>query len=230
MPLIPNKVEKLKVLAFKKPDRKGSSEEFIFLINPETLNSRHENKFNPSRGINTSGRTALYSVSQSDVWKLKLTLDNTLSRDHLPGLPADAADPVKEQVDNFLKACFYMDGDIHEPGFLMIEWGGFAIECRLKRIEISYSHFNSKGEPLRANLDAKFVEDIPAAKRIRLENKKSPDVSHHRIVLEGQTLSGLTKEVYGDASYYIMVAQSNQLDHFRKLEPGSALYFPPLEK
>ena len=224
------KIERLKVIAFKSPNRSGASKPFEFLINPDTINTRHENRFSRFRGINTSGRKAAYAFSSSDELTLQLTLDNTLSREFLPGGLFTTSAPVKDRVDDFLKSCFYMDGDIHEPGYLLVAWGKFNFECRLKSVAVSYSKFNEQGVALRANLDTVFVADMPDAKRIKLENKKSPDITHSRTVLEGQTLTGLTKEVYGDAAFFLTVAKANQLDHFRKLKPGSQLHFPPLEK
>jgi hypothetical protein len=224
------KIERFKVIAFKNPSRKGVSKTFEFLIDPDTINTRHENRFSHSRGINTSGRKAAYAFSVSDEMTLQLTLDNTLSTEFLPTIPLISSLPVKDTVEDFLKHCFYMDGDIHEPGYLLVEWGKFNFECRLKSISISYSKFNDQGVALRANLDVGFVADMPDDKRIKLENKKSPDITHSRTVLEGQTLTGLTKEVYGDSAHFLMVAKANQLDHFRKLKPGSRLHFPPLEK
>lgn len=224
------KIERLKVIAFKTPNRQGASQTFEFLIDPDTINTRHENRFRHSRGINTSGRKAVYAFSNSDELTLELTLDNTLSTEFLPAMPFTPNDPIKDRVEDFLKYCFYMDGDIHEPGYLLVEWGKFNFECRLKSISVSYSKFDDQGVALRANLNTVFVADMPDAKRIKLENKKSPDITHSRTVLEGQTLTGLTKEVYGDAAQFLTVAEANGLDHFRKLKPGSRLHFPPLEK
>jgi nucleoid-associated protein YgaU len=200
------------------------------LIDPDTVNTRHENRFTHSKGINTSGRKADYAFSSSDELTLQLTLDNTLSTEFLPASPFASGDTIKDTVDEFLKYCFYMDGDIHEPRYLLVEWGKFNFECRLKSISVSYSKFDDQGTALRANFATVFVADMPDAKRIKLENKKSPDITHSRIVLEGQTLTGLTREVYGDAAHFLTVARANRLDHFRELKPGSRLHFPPLDK
>lgn len=224
------KIERLKVIAFKSPARKGASKTFEFLIDPDTINTHHENRFNYAKGFNTSGRKADYAFSRSDEMTLKLTLDNTLTTEYLPASPFSSGAAVKETVDEFLKYCFYMDGDIHEPGYLLVEWGKFNFECRLKSISVSYSKFDDQGTALRANFDTVFVADMPDAKRIKLENKKSPDITHSRTVLEGQTLTGLTKEVYGDSAHFLTVAKANGLNHFRELKPGSRLHFPPLEK
>jgi hypothetical protein len=226
----PYKIEQLKVMAYKSPSRKGAAERFDFLINPDNITSRHNNEFSRQRGINTSGRTATYILSDTDQLSFQLLLDNSLSKEFLPGLPSESSTTVKVQVDKFLRSCFYMDGDIHEPLYLLVQWGGFSFECRLKSVSVSYSHFNSQGEPIRAKLDVLFVEDMPSSKRIRLENKKSPDITHSRTTLQGQTLTGLSKDVYGDASLYLTIAEANLLNHFRRLKPGGELHFPPLEK
>jgi nucleoid-associated protein YgaU len=49
------------------------------------------------------------------------------------------------------------------------------------------------------------------------------------LVRDGDTLPLLCERIYGDPGYYIDVARFNGLVHFRCLEPGTRLHFPPLE-
>jgi len=62
------------------------------------------------------------------------------------------------------------------------------------------------------------------------ENSQSPDLTHIRIVKEGDTLPLLCHQVYGDPKYYIAVAAVNGLNDFRNLKKGERIMFPPLEK
>ena len=226
----PYKIEKLKVLAFKKPERSGASESFEFLFNPETISSVHSNQFASKKSINSSGRSSPYALSSTDKLQLDLILDKTINREHLPGPVANSDLSVRQQVDAFLGACFYKDGDLHEPRFLKVEWGSLSFECKLKEVEVSFSVFNADGEPLRAKLSTTFFEDMPKEKSDRKDDQKSPDITHRRLLLQDQTITGLTREVYGDATHYLVVAKANRLNHFRKLKPGTTLHFPPLEK
>ena len=73
-----------------------------------------------------------------------------------------------------------------------------------------------------------LISDQDVKKRVKKENKSSPDLTHSRIVKNGDTLPLLTKEVYGTSAYYLRVAQVNKLDDFRNLTPGQELFFPPL--
>ncbi len=45
--------------------------------------------------------------------------------------------------------------------------------------------------------------------------------------LGGSTFKGL---IYGSSTYYLWVAQVNNLDDFRNLTPGQKIFFPPLEQ
>ncbi len=223
------KLEKLTIYAYQDSKRKKGEKTFEVMFNPTSFSTKYENVLQKNPGINTSGRSAKYARSQSESLSLKLILDGTGVAGF--GLSMLGAKTVKEQIDDFLELCFYMDGKIHEPKYLKIEWGilnGF--ECRLESVEIDYTSFDKGGMPLRAELKVVFVEDVDPEKRVKEEGKSSPDLTHTRIVKSGDTLPLLTRDIYGSSAYYVRVAQPNALDDFRNLTPGQTLFFPPLEK
>lgn len=223
------KLEKVQITAYANPKRKGKGEVIQFQVNPTQLSSRHENQFSRLKGINTSGRTAAYTKTFSDTLSITLIIDNSITVDNGIGLRPKSPS-VNQQVEKFLKTCSRMDGNIHEPRFLRLQWGSLDFSCRLQSTEVKYTRFDKSGNPLRAELDSVFIEDMPDDKRIRLENKKSPDITHTRVVRAGDTLPALCREIYGNADLYILVAQANQLDHFRRISPGQDIFFPPLEQ
>jgi nucleoid-associated protein YgaU len=97
-------------------------------------------------------------------------------------------------------------------------------------VAIKYTVFDREGKPLRADLTVDLISDQDPAERQKAEGKKSPDVTHVRIVRAGDTLPLLTKKIYGSSKSYLDVARFNDLDDFRRLRPGQALYFPPLRE
>ena len=66
--------------------------------------------------------------------------------------------------------------------------------------------------------------------RVALAQDQSPDLTHVRLIKEGQDLPSLCNEVYGDPQLYVEVARANRLDNFRSLKPGTKVFFPPLQK
>jgi nucleoid-associated protein YgaU len=66
--------------------------------------------------------------------------------------------------------------------------------------------------------------------RVAEENNASPDLTHVRVVKDGDSLPLMCYRIYGDARYYMDVARTNGLVNFRSLTPGTKLVFPPFDK
>ncbi len=228
-----NKLQKLKINVYGNRLRIGLPQDtFTVMFNPTTISTQHENKFSKLQGINTSGRTAKYAYGRSKEVRLDLVLDGTGVTDFgISTLLGLGTKSVPDQIDQFLNLCFYMDGQIHEPKFLKLQWGEGVLadfDCRLQSADIEYTLFDKNGAPLHAVLKTVFVEDVDPSKRNRKDGKSSPDLSHTRVVKSGDTLPLLSKEIYGSSQYYIRVAQVNGIDDFRNLTPGQEIIFPPL--
>lgn len=97
-------------------------------------------------------------------------------------------------------------------------------------MDITFKLFKPDGTPLRATAKAKFKGFVEDNLRIAQENNSSPDLTHVRIVKEGDTLPLMTHRIYGDSKYYLEVAKANQISNFRKLKVGQQIFFPPIEK
>lgn len=227
------KLEKLKIEAYGNHRRLGLPQKTLkVMFNPASFTMRHENKFGKLPAINTSEPRGLFSHGRSQSLELELIFDGTgVSDTGLLTLVGQGSPSVTEQIEEFLEACFYMDGKLHEPKYLTIRWGTGPLahfECRLDSAQITYTAFDKSGAPLRAKLDTKFTRQLAPEKRVRKEGKNSPDLSHHRVVRAGDTLPLLCREIYGSPHHYLFVARANRLDDFRNLRPGQELAFPPL--
>jgi hypothetical protein len=123
------------------------------------------------------------------------------------------------------------NGDVHRTNFLKVAWGSMPVRrCVLKSASIAYKLWKPSGVPLRAVITASFVDNSDDKTRVAKEKKSSPDLTHVRTVLAGQTLPALCTSIYGVPDHYVEVARRNGLDQFRNLVPGTRLVFPPLEK
>jgi hypothetical protein len=226
------KLAKLTILAFKKKER-GSplkARRFEVQFNPATLTLKHESVF--QTGVHYTGQR--YNHTRAAELKVKLVLDGT--QVGVMGIQALQHQPtVAEQVRDFLRACYRVHSDTHEAAYLTLRWGQGVLgksgfDCRLKSAEVQYTAFNRDGSPLHAEIDAVFVEDVLPAKQMARDRLSSPDLTHRRVVLAGDTLPLLCQEIYGSATHYVAVAAFNGLDDFRVLEPGRELLFPPFER
>lgn len=167
-----------------------------------------------------------YSHTNPDTLRFEFLLDRTGALGNL----ASGPEGVIPDINHFKKLTLDYEGEIHSPHYLKLIWGTLLYDCRLQSLEIEHKMFSPQGLPLRAVLKATFKEYIEDTKRDATQNNNSPDLTHIRTAKEGDTLPLMTQRIYGDSRYYLEIARINGLTNFRKLEPGSELVFPPIEK
>jgi hypothetical protein len=216
-------LEKLRIEAYDKPDYTGIViGVFTAFVNPSEIALSYEIKYDGEQGAGTTNsRMEFNSLKPGDL-TLSFFLDGTGAN----GTPAD----VQMMVAEFQEVTGY-HGDIHRTKYLKIAWGTMAIKkCVLKNASIVYKLFKPNGVPLRAVITATFTDNADDQTRVAQAQDQSPDLTHVRVVKGGDTLPALCYEIYGDPAYYLPVAKANRIDNFRKLTPGTRIFFPPLEK
>lgn len=231
------KLEKLKIEAFKTRDRASGDSVGTFeaMFNPTTLNQSYGNTYVPTQGANGKQEARFANVPPSTL-TLQLLLDGT-GVDQIGLLTLFGSNKtVGDRIDDFLKLCYHINSDIHEPNFLKVTWGKFhrhlngdGFRGRLESVAINYTSFNRDGSPMRAQLDIGITSDDALDRQASALNLSSPDLTHSRLVRKGDTLPLLTADVYGSPRHLIAVARFNDLDNFRSLDAGRELLFPPLD-
>lgn len=206
---------------------------FEVQYNPATLSMRHESVFQGQQGPGTSGEGG-WSHSRPERLSVTLVIDGTgvgyMGIELLRPVPT-----VAERIRDFLAACYFVNGETHEPAYLKLYWGQIvardaSFDCRLESVDINYTTFDRDGSPLHAELVAVFVKRLDPPKRAGQQQLSSPDLTHRRVVLAGDTLPLMCQEIYGSSKHYLRVAQANALDDFRNLTAGQTLIFPPFER
>jgi hypothetical protein len=224
----PFKLEKLKIKAYNNRRRRGNPiGTFEAMFNPASFKQSFEIQYAKGQGVTKSQKVVNYARSYSPQVVLQLVLDGT-GVDEIGLTSLRSRKTVQERINEFLDLTFHMNGAIHEPNYLTVEWGELNFWCRLESVQATYTSFERDGTVRRAELDVSLISDSTARKRMAKENKSSPDLTHRRIVRQGETLPLLTKEIYGSSIHYLRVAQASELDNFRNLTPGQELVFPVL--
>ena len=232
------KLEKLKIEAFSDSARGAATliGTFEAMFNPSTLSQSYGNEYNSTQGASGAQQARFANVPPATL-SLQLLLDGT-GVDQIGLLTLFApSKTVGDRIDDFLRLCYRINPDTHEPNFLRVTWGQFnrhlngdGFRGRLVSVAINYSSFNRDGSPLRAQLDISITSDDELERQKSALNLSSPDLSHSRTVRGGDTLPLLTSEVYGSPAQMLKVARFNDLDQFRELTPGRELLFPPIER
>ncbi len=222
------KLVKLRIIACNDPDYQDeTSDEYVALINPAQYDHRIQINYSAAQAIGASGTQLKYQGTKPQDLRLTFYFDSTGVL-HQEAASSGTIPSVVEQLEEFTKVTLDYDGEIHSPRYAKIIWGALIFEGRLVDLNVVYTLFGPDGQPLRAKAEAQFRQSVSPEHRVRSERSSSPDLSHVRIVREGDTLPNLAQEIYGDPSHYLEVARLNGLTSVRRLQPGQRLVFPPI--
>ncbi|MCC5946170.1 MAG: LysM peptidoglycan-binding domain-containing protein [Bernardetiaceae bacterium] len=223
------KLEKLIITPYS--DGKFNSavkdKKFTATINPENYTHSFSSNFSNDAVINASAKESKFQSSDLGTVSFDLILDDTGA---IPKVKGQESATVENQIKKFKEATYIYDGDNHQPFFVRISWGkNLQFRGRLSNCTIKVEMMKPNGTPLRANINATFQGYIDPPTRASKENKSSPDLSHLRVIRQGDTLPNMCYKIYGDPAYYLEVARANGLVSFRQVKPGMKIYFPPIK-
>jgi hypothetical protein len=215
------KLEKLLIEAYRDAEYTDQdSMSFTTMFNPENYSIKYEVESDDTSGSGTSGSAPTFQRLKAQDLTLDFTIDGT-------GATGETVD-VPDKVDEFLQVAYEYQGDEHRPRYLKIIWGTLIFKCVLKTANIQHKLFNPEGKTLRAKITATFTGFIEDNLRAAQEDSSSPDLTHMRVVKDGDTLPLMAFKIYGDSKYYLQVARVNNLKNLKKLETGQKILFPPL--
>ena len=221
------KLEKIKILAYNKPDYADNhkvGDTFSAMVNPESYVLDYKVEFAEGQGTGTSAATQRFNVKKPEEMAFEFLFDSTGIID------GRKRESVHDEVETFKQLLLEYDSASHEPKHFKVVWGHFIFKGRCNSLSITYKLFNPDGSPIRAICKAGFKGSIEETLRVATENPQSPDLTHYRTVKMGDTLPLMCFNIYGDSKYYLEVARVNKLYNFRDLIQGTELFFPPLQK
>ncbi|WP_196783684.1 CIS tube protein [Flavobacterium hydrophilum] len=195
---------------------------YTVMINPETIKWQRGIEYNEQQAPNTSAPSQKYKSTPVEKLNFDIVIDCT-------GIVDSKRVDMNQEISSLESIIYTYNGKIHRPNFVKVQWGkSLVFKGVLKSMDTSYTLFKPDGSPLRAKLSLGFSEYISPQSVEELDAKKSPDITHLISVVEGNTLPQLCEETWNDDSYYIQVAQYNELNKFRNLKGGQKLIFPPI--
>lgn len=200
-----------------------AGEPYEVLVNPASYTHNYSTSYNKKQATGTAAPTPKFEKINIEKVGMELSFDAT---GIIPGSSGD----VLKDILKFKTVVYTFNGSIHSPNFLKLSWGSFLFNCVLVSLDVTYTLFKPDGTPLRAKANVSF-EGFLDEKTVALkEGKSSPDLSHIITFKKGDSLPNLCYNVYGNASYYIKVANFNNIINFRNISSGTKLVFPPIKK
>ncbi|MBL7803254.1 MAG: hypothetical protein JNL02_05930 [Saprospiraceae bacterium] len=205
-----------------------TAHQFELPINPESYTQNFKVEYDTRRGHGASGTQPRFKSTAPEELRLEFVFDGT---DTVQGYKHEGI-AVKDQIDAFLTTVYDFVGTVHRPRFLAVNWGQLVFPCILTNLDINYTLFDESGEPIRAKLNATFLNYQAHEARARRDRRSSPDLTHRRLIQPGERLDLMTYKIYDSPKYVLQVADANELTSIRNIRPliGREIQFPPLDK
>ncbi|OJJ20899.1 hypothetical protein BKI52_09980 [marine bacterium AO1-C] len=227
-------IDNLKITAYKTKERsiakKSGKDDLCFktAVSVEDFSQFYGIKYKQSGGINTKKNEAKAAKNLPRKLQITIILDNT-NLFNADLYKQEATISIVSQVNHFLSVCYLDEEDHYSPQFLVVRWGDTSFDCKLESSDIKYSLFDTDGNPLRATIRASFTEDSNTEKAAK-KLQSNTNVTKEVITKSGDSLTSISKEMYGSASFYLALAKYNQIDHIRNIKPGTKIRTLPLEE
>lgn len=218
-------------------------DQFQVQVNPDsyTINHNvHYTRNNATGGHNEDAKVDRVSPETLDctiIFDATGVIPKTGPLDNVPIVGAvasvfssDKPLTVMEQIGKFTTVVYKIKEPTHQPRKVRLTWGPQTFDGVLSSMSLNYKLFDSHGTPLQVEARVNFESAIPEIVKAGQIKTSSPDLTHVRTVVAGDTLPLMTNNIYGTPNYYIEVAKSNRLFNFRKLKEGRPVYFPPAKK
>jgi len=141
---------------------------------------------------------------------------------------SEAQTDVRSEYVDKLDTLASVDPELHAPPLCQFVWGdGLSFTALVSSLDKTFTRFLPSGVPVRARVNVTFTECKPSDYRRELK-PESTDKTKAWTVTEGDTLWLIADEEYGDPGHWRTIADANDIDNPRAVEPGESLELPPL--
>lgn len=227
--------------AYPKIERKsGKVDSLILPYDVNSFSTSYANEVEDSKSIGKGSGDSEFKGSKSSVLDVTFVLDDTtyatIASFFLPQMVVPGS--VDKVIKKLLECCHSVAGNIHEPLYLtlqvfgmpLVKSAGGGFRCRLESLNIENKIVDLLGYRKKALVKCRFVECLSQEQIDADQKTSSPDLTHIRQVVAGETLASKTYDIYDDTKHSVSIAEFNQLDSLRDIPLGKTLAFPPLER
>lgn len=130
--------------------------------------------------------------------------------------------PIVEQFERLVEK----DRNTGAPPLTRFVWGPHAYEAVITNVDILMDDFREDGAPTSLVIELSLREYNEAEVIVQSRSRPEEEPQQY-IIRQGDTLSSIAYQAYGDASKWRKLAEANGIINPRAIKPGTALVLPP---
>jgi nucleoid-associated protein YgaU len=198
------------------------------LFNPTEYSFERSNSYKPTPVPGLGSPLLQFVNGESDVLSMDLFLDDYTDPKGPTSLQQKESDPVAKRLKDITKL-LEIDRDLHAPPPVRFNWGPMEFTAVIEKVGRKVTMFHPDGTPARATLSISFKEYRTLRQQLEEPRRQSADKTKRRVVVGREPLWLMAANEYDDATEWVRIAEANDLDDPREIEPGDWLTLPPIE-
>src|ERR1041384_2303697 len=208
----------------------GSDKDKIIrvLFNPTEYNFERSNSFKSTPVPGLGSPLLPFVNGESDHPSMDLFLDDYTDPKGPTSQLQPEEDPLKKRLEDISKL-LEIDRDLHAPPPVRFNWGPMEFTAVIEKLGRKVTMFHPDGSPARATLSVSFKEYRTLRKQLEDPRRESADKTKRRVVVGKERLWFIATREYDDANEWTRIADANDLDDPREIEPGDWLVLPPID-
>ena len=169
-------------------DTLNAQNSYTVLVNPESYQVIHRTEYVEDQAFNSARATYRFNKVAPESFKIELLFDSTGSLGKVPFINKRT---VLEQINHFLQLGFPREADECDKKNLIqlyIIWGDMLFKGLLEEVDITYSHFDATGSPIRAVAKCKFTGGqvkVGENPNVNVKPKKQVDFAKEKHAING---------------------------------------------
>lgn len=201
-------------------DGSNSGNRYPVLFNPFEYSLEHSIAYKATSIPGLGGPLLQFINGDAEVLTMELFLDDYTD-------PPPDGISVSDRMDQIAQL-LAIDAQLHAPPPVRFVWGKLAFKALLEKLSRKITLFRPDGTPARATLNVSFKEYKTLAELVNDPRLESADKTKRRVIVGSDSLWAMAGREYGDVTLWSQIADSNDLDDPRDIQPGDWVTVPSL--
>jgi nucleoid-associated protein YgaU len=198
------------------------------LFNPTEYSFERTNAYKATAVPGLGSPLLQFVNGESDRLSLDLFLDDYTDPKGPTSLQQKETNPLMKRLGDLFKL-LEIDRDLHAPPPVRFNWGPFEFTAVIEKLGRKVTMFHPDGTPARATLSVSFKEYRTLRRQLEDPRRESADKSKRRVVIGSEQLWLIAAREYDNANEWTRIAERNDLDDPREIQPGDWLLLPPID-